>query len=181
MNILVLVGSLRAGSANRALAQAAIAHLPEGATATVFDGAADLPHYSEDLDAADAVPAVAQELRAAIAAADGLIFVTPEYNGSLSSVIKNLIDWASRPYGEAAIKDKPATVLAASVSPRGAQWARADAVRTLQVAGAAVDEETFGLGPIGEGTFVDGRLGDEEAEASLRGLVTRLTSGLPVG
>lgn len=176
MNILVLVGSLRAGSANRALAEAAIAHLPQGATATVFDRAADLPHYSEDLDVEGSAPAAAEELRSAIAAADGLLLVTPEYNGTLSSVIKNLIDWASRPYGAAAIKDTPAAVIAASVSSRGAEWARADAVRSLQVAGAAVDEETFGLGPVGEDTFAEGRIADTDADAALRQLVARLGS-----
>lgn len=173
MNVLVLVGSLREGSTNRALADAAVAHLPEGATATVFDRGAELPHYSEDLDLEGHLPEVAVELREAVAAADGLIVVTPEYNGTLSSVVKNTIDWASRPREAAAISGTPAVVMAASGSPHAAQWARQDAVRSLQVAGAAVVEDTFGVGSSFE-AFADGRLVDAEADASLRALVARL-------
>lgn len=180
MNVLVLVGSLRADSTNRALAQAAITHLPEGTTATVFDRTAELPHYSEDLDAEGLVPAIAGDLRTAVAAADGLICVTPEYNGTLSSVMKNAIDWTSRPRGTAAIDGTPAIVLAASGSPNAAQWAREDAVRTLKIAGADVAEETFGVGASYE-AFTDGRLVDAEADASLRRLVSRLTAPAPVG
>ena len=175
MHVLVLVGSLRAGSTNRALADAAIAHLPAGATATVFDRPAELPHYSEDLDIEGHTPAGADELRAALTQADALICVTPEYNGSLSSVIKNAIDWASRPRGTAAIAGTPTLVMAASGSPRGALWARQDAVRTLKVAGAAVLEDTFGVGTSHE-AFADGRLVDDEADLALHRLVTRLAT-----
>lgn len=173
MNVLVLVGSLRVGSTNRSLAEAALAHLPEGSTATVFDRGADLPHYSEDLDAEGAVTPLATELREATMAADAIIVVTPEYNGTLSSVVKNQIDWLSRPRGAAAIDGKPAIVMAASGSPNAAQWAREDAVRCLKIAGAAVVEDTFGLGASYE-AFADGRLVDDEADASLRQLVERL-------
>lgn len=179
MNVLVLVGSLRADSTNRILARAAIAHLPEGSTATLFDRTAELPHYSEDIDADGRVPVIAEELRAAIAGADGLIVVTPEYNGTLSSVTKNAIDWASRPREEASIAGTPTVVLAASGAPYGAEWARKDAVRALQIAGADVVEETFGVGASYE-AFADGRLVDEAADSALRQLVTRLTSAVPV-
>lgn len=174
MNVLALVGSLRADSTNRALAQAAIAHLPEGSTATIFDRTADLPHYSEDLDAEGRTPAIAEELRAAAAAADALIVVTPEYNGTLSSVVKNAIDWASRPREDACIAGTRTIVLAASGAPYGAEWARKDAVRSLQIAGADVVEETVGIGSSFE-AFADGRLVDEAADASLRQLVERLS------
>ncbi len=179
MHVLVLVGSLRAGSTNRVLADAAIAHLPAGATAQVFDRTADLPHYSEDLDAEGLTPAIAEELRAAVAEADGLICVTPEYNGSLSSVMKCAIDWTSRPRDSASIAGTPTLVMAASGSPRGALWARQDAVRTLRVAGAEVIEDTFGVGTSHE-AFADGRLVDEAADSALRELVARLTAPVPV-
>ncbi|WP_277453082.1 NAD(P)H-dependent oxidoreductase [Janibacter sp. DB-40] len=175
MNVIVLVGSLRADSTNRQLAENAIAQLPEGSTARVFDRVADLPHYSEDLDAEGRVPAVAEELRRAIADADALIAVTPEYNGTLSSVMKNAIDWASRPYGEACVSGTRTIVLAASAAPYAAQWARTDAVRALQVAGADVVEDTFGVGTSHE-AFVDGTLVDAEALAELRALVGRLAA-----
>lgn len=180
MNVIVLVGSLRAGSTNRTLADAALAHLPEGSTTTIFDRGADLPHYSEDLDLEGGAPAIALELREATAAADAVIVVTPEYNGTLSSVVKNQIDWLSRPRENAAIAGKPALVLAASGAPYGAEWARKDAARALQIAGADVVEETFGVGNSFE-AFAEGRLVDEQSDATLRQLVTSLTTPVPVG
>ncbi len=172
MNVLVLVGSLRTDSLNRRLADAALAHLPSGVEATVFEGLADLPHYSQDLDA-EPLPRVAADLRAAVEAADALLVVTPEYNGSLPSALKNAIDWASRPRGAAAIAGAPAAVVAASGSPRGAQWAREDAVRVLTVAGADVIEDTVGIGSAVE-TLAEGGVADADLDAALRGLVHRL-------
>lgn len=172
MNVLVLVGSLRTDSLNRRLAEAALRHLPAGVTGTVFEGLADLPHYSQDLDT-DPLPRVAADLREAVAAADALLVVTPEYNGSLPSALKNAIDWASRPRGAAAIAGTPAAVLAASGSPRAARWAREDAVRVLTVAGAVVIEDTVGVGSAVD-AFVDGRLSDAELDGALGSLVGRL-------
>ena len=148
MNVLVLVGSLRAGSTNSQLADAAIAHLPSGVEGTVFARLADLPHYSEDLDHDDQLPQVARDLREAVADADAVLLVTPEYNGSMSSAVKNAVDWASRPRGAAAIVGKPAAVIAAAGSPRAAQWAREDGVKVLKVAGADVIEDTVGVGSV---------------------------------
>ncbi|HSO65828.1 MAG TPA: NAD(P)H-dependent oxidoreductase [Ornithinibacter sp.] len=173
MNVLVLVGSLRAGSTNQLLADAAIAHLPPGAEGTVFARLADLPHYCEDLDHDDALPEVARDLREAVADADALLLVTPEYNGSMSSAVKNAVDWASRPRGAAAITGKPAAVIAATGSPRAGQWAREDAVRVLTVAGADVIEDTVGVGSSFQ-AFTEGRLADEALDTELRSLVTRV-------
>ena len=173
MNVLVLVGSLRAGSTNVQLADAAIAHLPAGVDGTVFARLADLPHYSEDLDHDDHLPQVARDLREAVADADALLLVTPEYNGSMSSAVKNAVDWASRPRGAAAIVGKPAAVIAAAGSPRAAQWAREDGVKVLKVAGAEVIEDTVGVGSSFQ-AFVDGRLSDDALDTALRSLVHRL-------
>lgn len=173
MNVLVLVGSLRAGSTNRQLADAAVAHLPSGVEATVFARLAELPHYSEDLDTPDDLPQVARDLREAVADADALLLVTPEYNGSLSSAVKNAVDWASRPRGAAAIAGKPAAVIAATGAPRAAQWAREDGVKVLRVAGADVIDDTVGVGSAFQ-AFADGRLTDEALDADLRALMSRL-------
>ena len=173
MNVLVLVGSLRAGSTNAQLAQAAMTHLPAGVDGTVFARLAELPHYSEDLDHDDALPQVARDLREAVADADAVLLVTPEYNGSLPSAVKNAVDWTSRPRGAAAITGKPAAVIAASGSPRGAEWAREDGVKVLRVAGADVIEDTVGVGSAFQ-AFVDGRLADATLDAELRSLMTRL-------
>ncbi len=178
MNVLVLVGSLRTDSLNRRLADAALAHLPAGVDATVFEGLADLPHYSQDLDV-EPLPRVAADLRAAVAGADALLVVTPEYNGSLPSALKNAIDWASRPRGSAAIAGTPAAVVAASGSPRAARWAREDAVRVLTIAGAEVLEDTVGVGSAME-AFAEGRLSDAGLDTALRGLVHRLAERVAV-
>ncbi|MGL5865403.1 MAG: NADPH-dependent FMN reductase [Dermatophilaceae bacterium] len=173
MNVLALVGSLRAASTNRQLAEVALTHLPDGATATVFDALADLPHYSEDLDHDDHLPESVRELRRAIAEADGLLLVTPEYNGSMSSAVKNAVDWASRPRDAASIAGKPAAVIGASASPRGAQWAREDAVKVLRTAGAEVIDDTVGIGSAYE-AFENGRIADAGVDAEVGKLVTRL-------
>jgi NAD(P)H-dependent FMN reductase len=173
VNVLVLVGSLRTDSLNRRLADAAISHLPAGVAGTLFGGLADLPHYSEDLDA-EPLPRVAADLRSAVSDADALLLVTPEYNGSLPSALKNAVDWLSRPRGAAAIAGKPAAVVAAAGSPRGAQWAREDAVRILRVAGADVIEDTVGVGSAGA-VLAHGHLSDASLDDALRSLVHRLT------
>ncbi len=173
MNVLVLVGSLRTGSTNRLLADAAVAHLPSGVEGTVFPHLAELPHYCEDLDSAGHLPVAARALREAVADADAVLLVTPEYNGSMSSAVKNAVDWVSRPRGVAAIVGKPAAVIAATGSPRSAQWAREDGVKVLKVAGADVIEDTVGVGSAFQ-AFVDGRLTDESLDADLHSLMSRL-------
>ena len=176
-HVLVLVGSLRAGSTNAQLADAAIAHLPAGVDGTVFARLAELPHYSEDLDHDDSLPEVARDLREAVADADAVLLVSPEYNGSLPGVLKNAVDWVSRPRGTAAIAGKPAAVIGASGSPRGALWAREDGVKVLKVAGAAPLEDTLGVGSAFQ-AFHDGRLLDSELDGALRTLVTDLVDGV---
>lgn len=175
MKVLVLVGSLRADSFNAHLADAAAAALPAGARVTVFDRLAELPFYSEDADASGTFPPVVAEFRSAVADADALIVATPEYNGSISAVLKNAIDIASRPRGASALAGKPAAVLAASVSPRGGLWAREALTRILTVAGAEPLEDTVGLGDA-FGHRVDGVfVVPEHTREELRALIGQLT------
>lgn len=139
--ILALVGSLRAASVNRQLAEAAVQTAPEGVEITIYQGLADIPFYNEDLDVPGSVPAAAQALRDAVAESNGLLLVTPEYNGSIPAVLKNVIDWASRPYGSGALKDRPVAVVSGSISQNAAKWAHGDVVKALGVAGANVVED----------------------------------------
>ncbi|MFI6867387.1 NAD(P)H-dependent oxidoreductase [Nocardia sp. NPDC050406] len=149
--LLALVGSLRAASINRRLAEAAAKTAPEGVEISLYEGLADIPFYNEDIDVEGKVPAAAQALRDAVAAADGLLLVTPEYNGTLPAVLKNAIDWVSRPYGVGAVKDKPVAVVSASISANAAKWAHGDAVKALGVAGASVVEDAhLHFGTIGQ-------------------------------
>lgn len=125
-NIAVIVGSTREGSFNRALGELAAASLEaQGASVTRVDLAAfDLPLYSAALEAG-AFPPDALKLKALFVAQDGLLFVSPEYNGSLSPLLKNAIDWASRPTGDeslvalTAYRGKAAAIMSASISPFG--------------------------------------------------------------
>jgi NAD(P)H-dependent FMN reductase len=137
--VLVLVGSLRADSLNRKIAETLQAQAPEGVTFQIAEGLAQLPFYNEDLDG-ETVPAAATALRAQVAAADRVLAVTPEYNGTMPAVLNNAIDWLSRPYGTGAIKGKPFGVVGATPTPYGGKWAHADAARSAGIAGAHVVE-----------------------------------------
>lgn len=138
--VLVLVGSLRADSFNRRLAEAVRDNAPEGVTVDIADTLGQIPFYNEDLDGENA-PAVVTAFRDQVAAADRLLFFTPEYNGSTPAVISNAIDWASRPFGAGSIKDKTTAVVGTAVGQYGGQWAHDDTRKSARVAGAAVVDE----------------------------------------
>jgi NAD(P)H-dependent FMN reductase len=136
--ILALVGSLRADSYNRQLAEAAVKHAPDGIDVEIFEGLAEVPFYNEDLDQPAPVPDAAQVLRNAVQRADALLLVTPEYNGSMPAALKNAIDWTSRPYGNGAIVDKPVAVVGTSHGQYGGVWAHEATRKTARIAGAHV-------------------------------------------
>lgn len=116
MTILGIAGSLRSGSINRAALRAAQNLLPEGVRLEVFelDG---IPPFNQDEESRP--PAKVAEFKARIRAADAILFVTPEYNYSIPGVLKNAIDWASRPYGDSAWEGKPAAIMGASPGATG--------------------------------------------------------------
>lgn len=114
--ILVIVGSLRRDSFNRKLAQALAKLAPAGFDFS-FAEIADLPLYNQDDD--DNPAETVKRLKGEIEAAQGVLFVTPEYNRSISGVLKNAIDHASRPYGQSAWAGKPAGVIGASIGAIG--------------------------------------------------------------
>src|SRR4051812_38342321 len=116
INILGIAGSLRRQSYNRSALRAAKQLTPPGATLDIFelDG---IPGFNEDDEPNP--PARVAELKQRIRAADALLFVTPEYNYSVPGVLKNAIDWASRPYGDSAWFGKPAAIMGASVGNLG--------------------------------------------------------------
>jgi chromate reductase len=112
LRILGIAGSLRADSYNAAALRAAIELCPDDAEIEVLsiDG---LPGFNQDHEANP--PAQVAEMKSKIRAADAILFVTPEYNYSIPGVLKNAIDWASRPYGDSAWSGKPAAIMGASV------------------------------------------------------------------
>ncbi len=138
--ILILVGSLRADSLNRRLAEAVRAQAPVGVTVDIATGLGEVPFYNEDLDGSSA-PASVTSLRDQVAAADRVLVVTPEYNGTMPAVLNNALDWTSRPFGQGSIKGKPLAVVGASVGQYGGKWAHDDTRRSATVAGASVVED----------------------------------------
>lgn len=139
--IAVLVGSLRTDSLNRRLAELLASRAPEDVTVEIVDGLDRVPFYNEDLDNPTDVPATAAALRERIAAADRVLAVTPEYNGTMPAVLNNAIDWLSRPYGAGALAGKPFGVVGATPTPYGGKWAHEDAARSARIAGAIVVED----------------------------------------
>jgi NAD(P)H-dependent FMN reductase len=137
--VLVLIGSLRAGSVNRQIAELAAENAPEDMSVTHFDGLGDVPFYNEDIDGADA-PAAAVKLRAAVEDSDAVLVVTPEYNGSYPAVVKNAIDWLSRPYGDGAVAGKPLAVIGGSLGQYGGVWSHDATRKGFGIAGANVIE-----------------------------------------
>ncbi len=116
MNILGFAGSLRRASFNRALLRAALEVLPDGATLEIYelDG---FPGYNDDL--LSSPPEKVKEFKAKIRAAAALLIATPEYNYSVPGVLKNAIDWASRPPGDNAFEGKPVAIMSASTGMLG--------------------------------------------------------------
>ena len=157
--IAVLVGSLRKDSLNRKLATA-LARLAPADTAFAPLEIGDLPLYNQDDDAHQAAPVL--RLKAAIQAADGVLFVTPEYNRSIPGVLKNAIDHASRPYGQSAWEGKPAGVIGISVGAIGTAVAQQHLRNTL----AYLDMPTLGQPE----TFLQAeRLFEKSGEFSAKG------------
>jgi chromate reductase len=137
MKVLAVSGSLRADSYNTALLEEAAKLAPAGVDVELWDGVGDLPIYDQDLDGDD-VAASVRRLREDWGSADAILFATPEYNGSVPGGLKNAVDWASRPKGDAALLNKTVAVVGASMGQFGALWAQQDLRRILGIGGARV-------------------------------------------
>jgi chromate reductase len=172
MRILGISGSLRRDSHNTRLLRAAASALPPGWELERWDRLGELPHYNQDDEAAPAEPVLA--LREAIAGADAVLIATPEYNASVPGVLKNAVDWASRPYPESSLHGKPVAVIGASTGLFGAVWAQADLRKSLHHAGARVLEDELPVGGADEAFAPDGSLRDPELGERLAGIVEGL-------
>ncbi len=137
--VAVLVGSLRADSLNRKLAELLRDQTPAGVILDIVDGLGELPFYNEDIDG-DAAPASVQAVRTTVGRADRVLAVTPEYNGTMPAVLNNAIDWLSRPFGASALSGMPFGVVGTTPTPFGGKWSHDDAARSAGIAGALVVE-----------------------------------------
>jgi len=139
-HVAVLVGSLRADSVNRQVAESLRDLAPAGTTIDIVDGLGALPFYNEDIDG-DSAPAEVTRVRELVGRADRVLAVTPEYNATMPAVLDNAIDWLSRPYGVGALAGKPFGVIGVTPTQYGGKWAHDDARRSVKIAGAIVVED----------------------------------------
>jgi NAD(P)H-dependent FMN reductase len=149
--VLTVVGSIRNDSTNLKLAHALAELAPEDIDVKIVSGKelAALPFYDEDIENAGVAPQEVAELREAANQADALLIVTPEYNATLPAVVKNAIDWLSRPFGSGALKGLPAAVVGTSMGQYGGVWAHDHGRLALKIAGAdVVDEPRLELGHV---------------------------------
>lgn len=172
IRILGIAGSLRRASYNRAALRAAAELLPEGALLETFplDG---IPPFNEDDEKNP--PAVVTEFKQRIRAADALLFVTPEYNYSVPGVLKNAIDWASRPYGDSAWSGKPAAIMGASIGALGtarAQYHLRQIFVFLNI--FPINQPEVMIGNAASRFAEDGTLTDETTKKLIRQLLQNL-------
>jgi chromate reductase, NAD(P)H dehydrogenase (quinone) len=179
MRVLGISGSLRRDSFNSGLLRAAADLLPSGAELEVFDALKAIPPYDADDDVEPAPPAVAA-LRDAIADADAVLVATPEYNASIPGVLKNALDWASRPHATNVLRGKPAAVVGASTGMFGAVWAQAETRKVLSTIGARVLDAELPV-PEGDERFdAEGTLNDPEVEEQLAEVVGALVEAAEI-
>lgn len=172
VHILGIAGSLRCGSYNRAALRAATQLMPEDATIDIFelDG---IPAFNQDEE--QNPPAKVVELKARIREADAVLIVTPEYNYSVPGVLKNAIDWASRPYGDNAWSGKPAAIMGASVGTIGtarAQYHLRQMFVFLNV--FPINQPEVMIGNAAERFDAEGNLTDEATKDFIRQLLQNL-------
>ena len=172
MNVIGISGSLRKGSFNTAALRAAQGLAPEGMTIERAE-IGDLPLYNDDVRAAG-FPPPAERLRAQIAAADAILFVTPEYNYSISGVLKNAIDWASRPPSQP-FEAKPVAIMGASPGLFGSARAQYHLRQMLIFLNAMpVNRPEVMIGQAQNKFDADGNLTDEPTREFIRKLLVSL-------
>jgi chromate reductase, NAD(P)H dehydrogenase (quinone) len=173
MRVLGITGSLRRDSYNHALLREAAERLPAGAELVEFDRLGEIPPYDADVEA-EGTPEPVEALRQAMRDADAVLVATPEYNHSIPGVLKNALDWASRPAGQSALTGKPAAVIGASTGMFGAVWAQAETRKVLGALGGRVVEAELPVARAAE-LYRNGRLElpPEQAE-QLEGMLAEL-------
>jgi chromate reductase len=175
VRILGISGSLRRGSHNTSLLQAAADLLPPGVELRVYESLRDLPLYDPDLDT-ELSPSEVTRLRQAIKSADGVLIATPEYNGSIPGALKNALDWASRPFPDNSLRGKPVAVIGASTGLFGAVWSQAETRKVLGVIGADVIDQEVAVGQADTAFARDGDLVEPEQRALVAQLVSVLAA-----
>ncbi len=176
MKVLALSGSLRRGSHNRELLRTAAAAAPPGVELALYEGLKEIPPYDADDDGGlGGQPEPVERLREALAEADAVLVATPEYNHSLPGVLKNALDWVSRPLVASPVRNKPAAVVSSSTSMFGGVWAAAETRKVLGALGARVPERSVSV-PRADARLADGV--DEELQDELRDVLDALAASV---
>lgn len=176
MRILAISGSLRRGSHNTALLRAAAERAPAGVELELWGGLKAVPPYDED-DDGDLAPAAVTALRSAVAGADAVLFATPEYNHSVPGVLKNALDWVSRPHATNPLRNKPVAVVGASTGIFGAVWAQAELRKVLSAIGARVVDRELAVGQAA-GRIAGGAVTDADVLTELDDVVAALAAAV---
>jgi chromate reductase len=179
MRILGISGSLRRDSHNTALLRAAAELLPPGAELEIFDGLKAIPPYDADDDVPGAHDPAVVALKDAIERADALLIATPEYNHSIPGVLKNALDWVSRPVNENVVRGKPVAVIGASTGLFGAVWAQAEARKVLGAIGAEVVDRELPVMQAHMQFDEYGNLHEEDLRGQLADHVAALVAAVP--
>jgi chromate reductase len=172
MRVLGIAGSVRRESHNLRLLRAAAALLPPEVDFVAFSGLKAIPPFDEDDESAPG--RAVSDWREQIARADALFFATPEYNSSIPGVLKNAVDWASRPIATAALRNKPAAVIGASTGMFGAVWAQAELRKSLAAAGARVIDRELQIGDAENAFNPDGTLAEFDQAVALGEILAEL-------
>ncbi len=181
LTIFGISGSLRAGSYNSALLRAAVSLAPPGMKIEVYSGLRALPPYDQDLDTDDP-PSPVADLRARIRAADGLLIATPEYNYGVPGVLKNAIDWASRPAATSPLKRKPVAVMGAAPGAFGSVRAQLSLRQSLLWTDSdVVTKPELMVFQAGQRFDAAGDLVDAQAQEVLRALLSALARKISEG
>lgn len=172
IRILGVAGSLRQASYNRGTLRAAAELAPEGATIEIFE-LDRIPIYNQDVE--PDLPESVVEFKRRIRAADAVLFVTPEYNYSIPGMLKNAIDWASRPYGDNSFDGKPAAIMGASIGSIATARVQYDLRKMMVYLNMfPVNQPEVMIGNAGERFDEAGNLTDEKTKDFIRQLVQNL-------
>jgi len=173
IKILGIAGSLRNGSFNKAILRAAAELVPEDAQVEIFD-LEGIPVFNQDLEANP--PQRVRELKGMIKAADAILLSTPEYNNSVPGVLKNAIDWASRPYGDNAWHGKTVGIMSALGGMLGAAKAQYHLRQSLVFLDVKTLKRPEVIVTFANQKINDGKLVDEETRQKIRQLVEALVA-----
>ena len=174
VHVLGFAGSLRKQSYNRSLLSAATEMVPDDAALEVFD-LEGIPPFNQDLE--QQPPEKVREFKAKIRAADAILIATPEYNYSIPGVLKNAIDWASRPYGDNAFDGKPVAMMGASVGMLGTARAQYDLRRSFVFLNMYPMNQPEVMVPFAQDKVdSSGRVTDEKTRKKIRELLQSLAA-----